>query len=56
MDRDMQKLVAEARPSIEPRLQALEAKVRAALGVPPAAAAGSSPAKNAAPTKKPATQ
>ena len=34
----MQKLVAEARPLIEPKLQALEQKVRAALGAPAAAA------------------
>jgi hypothetical protein len=35
----MQKLVAEARPVVEPKLQALEQKVRAALGAPAAAAA-----------------
>jgi uncharacterized protein len=35
----MQKLVAEARPLIEPKLQALEQKVRTALGAPTAAAA-----------------
>lgn len=50
-----QKLVAEARPTIEPKLQALEAKVRASLGVPPGAAA-SAPAKAAAPAKKPASK
>jgi uncharacterized protein len=32
----MQKLVAEARPLVEPKLQALEQKVRAALGAPAA--------------------
>jgi uncharacterized protein len=47
-----QKLVAESRPVIEPRLQALEAKVRASLGVPAAAAGSSAPAKAAAPAKK----
>ena len=50
-----QKLVAESRPVVDPRLQALEAKVRASLGVPPAGAAGSAasaPAKAAAPAKK----
>jgi hypothetical protein len=47
-----QKLVAEVRPAIDPRLQALEAKVRASLGVPAAATAGSAPAKAAAPAKK----
>jgi hypothetical protein len=35
----MQKLVAEARPLIEPKLQSLEQKVRGALGAPAAAAA-----------------
>jgi hypothetical protein len=44
-----QKLVADARPLIEPRLQALDAKVRANLGLP--AAAASAPAKSAAPKK-----
>ncbi|HEY8709166.1 MAG TPA: DUF2059 domain-containing protein [Burkholderiaceae bacterium] len=47
-----QKLVAEARPIVDPRLQALEAKVRTTLGVPPPASAGSAPAKAAAPAKK----
>jgi uncharacterized protein len=47
-----QKLVAESRPVIEPRLQALEVKVRATLGVPSAAPGGSAPAKAAAPAKK----
>lgn len=51
-----QKLVAEARPIVDPRLQALEAKVRATLGVPPPAAAGSAPAKAAAPAKKAASK
>ena len=46
-----QKLVAEARPTIEPKIQALEAKVRASLGAPPAGAA-SAPAKAAPPAKK----
>ena len=55
----MQKLVTEARPLLDPKLQALETKVRASLGVPagaPAAAApaatGSAPAKAAAPARK----
>ena len=47
-----QKLVAESRPIVDPRLQALEAKVRTTLGVPPPASAGSAPAKAAAPAKK----
>jgi len=51
----MQKLVSEARPLLDPKLQALETKVRTALGVPagpPASAAGSAPAKAAAPARK----
>ena len=44
----MQKLVAEARPVIEPKLQSLEQKVRAALGAPTAPAADASAPKPAA--------
>ncbi len=44
----MQKLVAEARPVLEPKLQALEQKVRAALGAPAAAAPAGEPPKPAA--------
>lgn len=51
-----QKLVAEARPTIEPKIQALEIKVRASLGVPAAAAPDSAPPKAAAPAKKPASK
>jgi hypothetical protein len=51
-----EKLVAEARPSVEPKLQALEAKVRASLGVPAAAAPGASAPKAATPPKKPASK
>jgi hypothetical protein len=52
----MQKLVAEARPLVEPKLQALEQKVRAALGAPAAGApeAGPAAAKPAASAKPPA--
>ena len=46
-----QKLVADARPVIEPRLQALEAKVRVSLGMPPAGAASAPPPKATAPKK-----
>jgi uncharacterized protein len=50
-----QRLVTEARPIVEPRLQALEAKVRTSLGVPApsglASAAAAKPAA-AAPAKK----
>ena len=48
-----QKLVAESRPIVDPRLQALEVKVRASLGVPAAGPAASAPpAKAVAPAKK----
>ena len=47
-----QKLVTEMAPTIDPKMQTLVAKVRASLGVPPAAKAGSAPAKAAAPAKK----
>ena len=43
-----QKLVAEVRPSVEPKLQALEAKVRTSLGVPPPGAASAPPASKPA--------
>ncbi|MEP6876328.1 MAG: hypothetical protein ABI887_18380 [Burkholderiales bacterium] len=48
-----QKLVAEAGPLLTPKVQALEAKVRASLGLPNPAAVGASapPAKAAAPKK-----
>lgn len=50
----MQKLVGEARPVLDPKLQALETKVRTSLGVPaePSAATGAAPAKAAAPARK----
>lgn len=50
-----QRLVAEARPTIEPKIQALETKVRATLGVPAAAAPEAAP-KAATPAKKPASK
>ena len=50
-----QKLVAEAAPLLEPKLKALEQKVRASLGVPPAQpTSGAAPA--AAPAKKAASK
>jgi len=59
----MQKLVAEARPVIEPKLQALEQKLRTALGAPPAAAADGKEAApkaaarpSATPAAKPASK
>lgn len=51
-----QKLVAEARPTIEPKIQALEAKVRSTLGVQAAAAAPAPAPKAATPAKKPASK
>jgi len=50
----MQKLVAEARPVLEPKLQALEQKMRAALGVPAAGALAEGAAAPKAAAKPPA--
>jgi uncharacterized protein len=50
----MQKLVAEARPLVEPKLQALEQKVRATLGVPAAGAPADGAAAPKAAAKPPA--
>lgn len=50
-----QKLVADARPMIEPRLQALEAKVRTNLGLPAASATDSPEASPPQPAPKAAT-
>jgi hypothetical protein len=47
----VQKLMSEAGPLLTPKLQALEAKVAGSLGIPPAAPAGSAPAKAPAPKK-----
>ena len=43
----VERVVADSRPMIEPKIQALEQKVRASLGVPAAAAKGGAPAKAA---------
>ena len=51
----MQKLVAEARPLIEPKLQALEQKVRTALGAP-AATTGDAAKPAAKPAAKAASK
>jgi len=51
----MQKLIAEARPVLDPKLQALEQKVRTALGVP-SAPAGAASAAPAAPASRPAAK
>jgi hypothetical protein len=51
----MQKLVGEARPVLDPKLQVLETKVRTSLGMPaePASStAPAAPAKTAAPARK----
>jgi len=50
----MQKLVAEARPLVEPKLQALEQKMRAALAAPAAGAPADSAAAPKAAAKPPA--
>ena len=45
----IQKLVVESRPVIDPKVQALDARIRIVLGVPPAQPAGSAPARAATP-------
>jgi hypothetical protein len=50
----MQKLVAEARPLVEPKLKDLEQKVRSALGAPASAAPADSSAAPKAAAKPPA--
>ena len=56
----LRKLLQESSPVIEPRAQALDGKIRAALGAPPAnagngaAPAGASPAAPASPAARPA--
>lgn len=51
-----QKLVAEAGPLLTPKVQALEQKVRADLGMPPVDAGASAPKAAATPAKKPASK
>jgi hypothetical protein len=54
-----QKLVADARPTIEPRLLALQTKVGASLGIPApgaSAAPAPAPAKAASAPKKAASK
>jgi hypothetical protein len=58
MDRDQgnalaEKVVADTRPTIEPKLKALEATLAKRLGVPSAGSGASAPAKAAGPKKKP---
>lgn len=48
-----QKLAAEAAPLLDPKLQALQQKLRSTLGVPEAGGAASAPAKPAASAAKP---
>ena len=50
----MQKLVAEARPLVEPKLKDLEQKVRTALGAPAAGAPAEGAAAPKAAAKPPA--
>jgi hypothetical protein len=49
----VQKLVLDARPVVDPKLQALDGKVRSTLGLPPAgaAASGAQPARSASAPK-----
>jgi hypothetical protein len=49
----VQKLVVEARPSVDPKIQVLDGKIRAILGVPPATAADSAASGPANSTKGP---
>lgn len=49
-----QKLIGEAGPLLEPKLQALQQKVRASLGIPPATGAASSGGGKAIANPKPA--
>ena len=48
----VQKLLADARPVVDPKVQALDGRIRAILGVPPATPAA--PAASAAPPARPA--
>ncbi|MEO7336033.1 MAG: DUF2059 domain-containing protein [Caldimonas sp.] len=52
----VQKVVTDARPVVDPKLQALDSKVRSLLGLPAAAAAGSAPASTKAPAPGPAVK
>ncbi|NUZ07095.1 DUF2059 domain-containing protein [Piscinibacter koreensis] len=45
----VQKLVAESQPAVEPKVVALDARIRTALGLPPPAAQGASGPRPAAP-------
>jgi uncharacterized protein YqgV (UPF0045/DUF77 family) len=47
----LQKLVNEARPVIEPKLKALDAKIAKRVGIPPAANAASAPGPSASPAR-----
>jgi uncharacterized protein len=49
-----QKLIADTRPAVEPKIQALQTQLRKTLGLPPAEAASGAkaPAKKAAPATK----
>lgn len=50
------KLIADTRSSVEPKVRALEASIGKRLGVPPPAAGGNAPAAAARPAAKPASR
>ncbi len=52
----LQKLVAETAPVLDPKLQAIQQKLRASLGLPPAAAASAAKPAAAKPASKPASK
>jgi hypothetical protein len=49
----VQKLVVDARPVVDPKLQALDAKVRSTLGLPPPVTAASAAAASRASASAP---
>jgi hypothetical protein len=49
----VQKLVADSQPAVEPKVVALDGRIRTALGLPPAAAQGGSAPRSAAPAPAP---
>ena len=50
-----EKMIGEMRPLLDPKLQALDGRIRTILGVPPAGAAASGPVRPAARAARPAT-
>jgi len=47
----IQKLLTESQPVVDPKLTALDGRIRVILGIPPAPAAGPAPARPAAPAR-----